>query len=195
MPSAGPKSSNVNLKIDASRRNVPWQPMLPLKRLDRWWVGWEGLFGCFFFVGGRGVVYSGENGADVYWWNCDEKQTDYEKSFSRNWSSGSGWNTVQVGWWFLVQVCWAQLFKSPIQGLEEKVATKCRFLADRKGEDSQKLLGLSRWRVKLLKVRWASEKSRRRLFHESLQHLLAGFFASPIVGRLSTIYPEHIHLW
>lgn len=29
-------------------------------------------------------------------------------------------------------------FESPTQGLEEKVATKCRFLADRKGEDSQK---------------------------------------------------------
>lgn len=56
VPSAGPKSSNVNLKIDASRRNVPWH-MLPLKRLGRWWVGWEALFGCFFLGGWGGLQW------------------------------------------------------------------------------------------------------------------------------------------
>lgn len=35
-------------------------------------------FVWFFFGGGGGD--SGENGADVYCWNFDEKQTDYEKN-------------------------------------------------------------------------------------------------------------------
>ena len=34
----------------------------------------------FVFFWSGGVVYSGENGADVYCWNFDEKQTDYAKN-------------------------------------------------------------------------------------------------------------------
>lgn len=139
VPSAGPKSSNVNLKIDASRRNVPWH-MLPLKRLGRWWVGWEELFGLFFFLGG--VWFTVVRMVLMFIAGISMRNKLIMKKISRNWGSGSGWNTVQVGWWFLVQVFWAQLFwmcwSVNLQGLEEKVATKCRFLADRKAEDSQK---------------------------------------------------------
>ena len=133
------------------------------------WVGGESggrgvVWVCFFFWGG------GE-GCGLQWWEwcwCLLMELRFRnklilRTVKRNWGSGSGWNTVQVGWWFLVQVCWAQLFRIcwsvNLQGLEEKVATKCRFLADRKAEDSQKDLGLSRWRVKLLKVgKWKVNK-------------------------------------